>query len=147
MTDPKHTSSTDLGAGCARLRILLADDSRLMRALLSRLLQDFGHAVVPVTTGGEALEVTASQQFDLILMDLEMPVMDGIEATLAIRGRDVNAGRRTPIIAMTAHGDCAESRERCEVAGMDGYITKPVEAGALAALLERITNWGDSKLK
>ncbi len=121
----------------ARLRILLADDSRLMQTLLGRLLRELGHEVTVVGTGRAAVDSTEQHQFDLVFMDLEMPMMGGVEATLAIRERDVAKGWRVPIIAMTAHeGDVF--KRHCLDIGMDGYVTKPVEMSGLWALLSSI---------
>jgi CheY-like chemotaxis protein len=104
--------------------------------LTTRLLEKRGHSVAVVATGREALTAFDSGDFDLILMDVQMPDMDGLQATAAIREQEPRRRRRTPIIALTAHtmkGD----RERCISAGMDGYVTKPVNAAELYEAVER----------
>ena len=127
----------------AQLRILVADDSRVMQALLAQLLNRLGHEVTIVATGLAALELLETQRFDLIFMDIEMPVMNGLETTIAIRRRDGVGGWRTPIIAMTAHA-AGGFEQRCLDIGMDGYVTKPVEPKELLTLIRRFT---DGKLR
>jgi PAS domain S-box-containing protein len=118
-------------AGVGRpLRILLAEDNPINRMLVIRLLVRRGHEVVVAGNGKEAVALLERQLFDLVLMDVQMPVMDGLEATGLIRQHEKETGRHTPIIAVTAHamkGDC----ERCLAAGMDGYVSKPIEDDAL----------------
>jgi signal transduction histidine kinase/DNA-binding response OmpR family regulator len=114
------------GVSEQKLHILLAEDNVVNQRLAKRLLERRGHEVVTASTGQEALEILALKSFDVILMDLQMPDMDGLEATRAIRAGERAASRHTPIVALTAHtmrGD----RERCVAAGMDGFITKPLE--------------------
>jgi two-component system, sensor histidine kinase and response regulator len=89
------------------------------------ILVNAGHDVVVVSNGREALTALGHQQFDLVLMDVQMPEMDGLEATAAIRARERFSGTRLPIFAMTAHA-MAGDQERCLTAGMDGYVAKPV---------------------
>jgi CheY-like chemotaxis protein len=123
-----------------QFRFLLAEDNPVNRTIGTRMLTKHGHVVVSVENGVQAVEITATEQFDVILMDVEMPVMNGFEATAAIRARDAQAGgRRTPIIALTAHtmqGD----RERCIEAGMDSYATKPIQPTELFATVEALLN-------
>jgi len=107
------------------LRILLAEDSVVNQKLAVALLTRQGHAVTIANNGKEAVAAAACESFDLILMDIQMPEMDGLEATAAIRAQEIPAGRHTPIIAMTAHA-LKGDRERCLEAGMDGYVTKPI---------------------
>jgi CheY-like chemotaxis protein len=112
------------------LRGLLAEDSLVNQKLVIGLLERYGHKVIVAKDGREALEAWESQPVDVILMDIQMPDMDGLEATATIREREAQRGGRTPIIAMTAHvikGD----RERCLAAGMDEYLSKPVRSGQL----------------
>jgi len=121
-----------------RLRILLAEDNAVNQRLATRLLEKRGHSVTVAATGREALAALENATFDLVLMDVQMPDMDGLEATAAIRAREAGLGRRIPIIALTAHtmkGD----RERCLAAGMDGYVAKPVIAAELIAAVESRT--------
>jgi CheY-like chemotaxis protein len=99
------------------------------------LLSKRGHEVVVVSNGREALEALALNAFDVVLMDVQMPEMDGLEATKAIRDRERGTGGHVPIIAMTAHA-LAEDAERCLQAGMDGYVSKPLDPKALHAAVE-----------
>lgn len=116
-----------------QLRILLADDSRVIQAQVAHILRSLGHEVTVVTNGLAAVEITGKRQFDLVLMDLEMPVMGGLEATLAIRERERGAALRTRIIGLSAHSSDAFA-QHCLVLGLDGYITKPMNAEHLQSL-------------
>ena len=118
------------------LRILLAEDNVINRALATAILERRGHSLVQASNGREAVAAAASGDFDVILMDVQMPEMDGFEATSRIRAAEAPAGRHTPIAAMTAHAMTGD-RERCLAAGMDDYISKPIEKAELIALLER----------
>ena len=108
------------------LEILLADDGLINQEVAVGLLEMRGHRVEVVATGREALDALERRSFDVVLMDLEMPDMDGLEATAAIRRREQHAGGHVPIIAMTAHA-IKGFRQRCLDAGMDDYITKPIK--------------------
>ncbi len=120
------------------LRILLAEDNVINRALAAGILQKRGHSLVHAANGREAVEAAAHETFDLIFMDVQMPEMDGFEATRLIRESEQATGRHTPIAAMTAHA-MAGDRERCLAAGMDDYISKPLQKAELLALLDRIS--------
>ena len=117
------------------LRILLAEDSVVNQKLAVGLLHKWGHNVTVVSNGEEAVVATDSDDYDVVLMDLQMPRMDGLQATRAIRNRERQSGRHLPIIAMTAHA-MAGDRQKCLAAGMDDYVAKPVRQpelyGALA---------------
>ena len=122
------------------LRILLAEDNKVNQMVASRLLEKRGHTVVIAENGREALAVLddpASGAFDLILMDVQMPEMDGFEATGIIRAREQSSGAHLPIIAMTAHAMKGDE-ERCLAAGMDGYASKPIEVEELFATIDRV---------
>jgi CheY-like chemotaxis protein len=108
-----------------RLRILLAEDNAINQRLALRLLEKCGHQVAVTTNGREALAALDHGEFDVVLMDIQMPDMDGFEATAAIRSKERAIGKHLPIIAMTAHAMTGD-RERCIGAGMDGYIAKPI---------------------
>ena len=115
------------GRNQPQLHILLAEDNMVNQKLTVRLLEKRGHTVVVVKTGKEALAAWKREPFDVILMDVQMPEMDGFEATSAIREAERLTGGHTPIIALTAHAMTGD-RQRCLAAGMDGYISKPIQA-------------------
>jgi CheY-like chemotaxis protein len=117
------------------IRLLVADDSPVNQAVAAGLLELEGHEVVIVGTGREALEAWEQQHFDAILMDIEMPDMDGLTATVTIRQREASLGGHIPIIALTAHA-LKGSRERCLDAGMDGHVSKPLQPEELFTVLE-----------
>ena len=119
------------------LHILLAEDNTVNQLIASRLLEKQGHHVVTSGNGREALERLDKERFDLILMDVEMPEIDGFEATATIRKQEETTGARIPIIAMTAHA-LKGDRERCLAAGMDDYVSKPIQPGVLFAAIERL---------
>ncbi|MEX0717464.1 MAG: response regulator [Planctomycetaceae bacterium] len=117
------------------LRVLVAEDNVVNQKLVQRLLTKLGHSARVTANGAEALEARRSEPFDLILMDVQMPVLDGFEATAAIRAEERTTGRHIPIIALTAHAMKGD-REACLAAGMDGYVTKPLEMERLQAALD-----------
>jgi PAS domain S-box-containing protein len=119
------------------LRILVAEDHPVNRKLVTRLLQKRGHQVTPVENGRAAVaSIEAANDFDVVLMDVQMPEMSGFEAVEAIRRREGPAARRLPIVALTAHAMSGD-RERCLAAGMDGYLAKPIDVNALITTVER----------
>ena len=120
-----------------RLRILLAEDNRVNQRLALRLLEKCGHQVAVTNNGLEALAALDSSDFDVVLMDIQMPEMDGFEATAAIRSKERAIGNHMPIIAMTAHAMTGD-RERCIGAGMDGYISKPIRPQELFQTLSAL---------
>jgi len=120
----------------AGTRLLLVEDNADNQKLATRLLGKHGYACDIAANGSEALAKLEKQSYPVVLMDCQMPQMDGFEATKAIREREVNSARRTPIIAMTAHA-LAEDRERCLAAGMDDYISKPINERHLVAAIQR----------
>ena len=119
------------------LRILLAEDNAVNRQLALAVLERRGHHVTVAHTGVEAVEALNEVEVDLVLMDLQMPEMGGLEATAVIRDRERQTGDRVPIFAMTAHAMKGD-RERCIEAGMDGYISKPINRRELIALVEGV---------
>jgi two-component system sensor histidine kinase/response regulator len=135
----ERVSSTPVRADRRVLRILVAEDNATSQRLAVRLLEKRGHKVVVAGNGKvalEALEKSTFEGFDVVLMDIQMPEMDGLEATAAIRQREKAYGKHTTIIAMTAHAMKGD-RERCLEAGMDGYVAKPVRAEDLFREIER----------
>jgi signal transduction histidine kinase/ligand-binding sensor domain-containing protein/CheY-like chemotaxis protein len=114
----------------ASLTVLLVEDNRVNQMVAKRLLERWGHVVVVAANGREAVTANAKQTFDVILMDVQMPEMNGFEATAAIREVEHASGDHTPIIAMTAHAMKGD-RERCLAGGMDDYLSKPIDPAAL----------------
>ena len=133
---PPRADAPPLSAGIRPIRILLAEDNAVNQKVVVRLLERQGHSVVLAQNGAEALEASARRQFDLILMDVQMPVMSGYDSTRAIRARERRTGGHIPIIAMTAHAMNGD-REICLDAGMDDYLSKPLQMKSLYETLER----------
>jgi CheY-like chemotaxis protein len=117
------------------LRVLVAEDTVANQKIVKSILSKRGHAVEIARNGREVVEMIRHQPFDLILMDVQMPIMDGFQATSTIRSLEAHLGRRVPIIALTAHARQGD-RERCLAAGMDDYLVKPVSAASLVELVE-----------
>jgi PAS domain S-box-containing protein len=126
--------ATAQGAPPERLRVLLAEDNPVNQRLATGLLGRWGHSVEVAASGAEALRALEREEFDLVLMDVQMPGMDGLEATRRQRRREEGGGSRVPIVAMTAHA-MAGDRERCLAAGMDEYLAKPLDPSKLWDLL------------
>ncbi|WP_395745563.1 response regulator [Prosthecobacter sp.] len=118
------------------MKLLLVEDGRVNQLVAIKLLEDRGHQVTLANNGREALAILATQTFDAILMDVQMPEMNGLEATMAIRQHEAGSGRHVPIIAMTANAMKGD-REQCIAAGMDDYIAKPIHSTQLYPLLEK----------
>jgi two-component system sensor histidine kinase/response regulator len=118
------------------LRVLLTEDNPINQRVASRLLEREGHSVFIASNGVEALRACEEHTFDLILMDVQMPQMDGLQATSEIRKREKGKGTHIPIIAMTAHA-MADDRDRCLAAGMDAYLSKPIDTTFLFATIEK----------
>ena len=117
-------------------RVLLVEDNEINRRVAVGLLRSRGHQVVVVENGQEAVNMLAEQEFDVVLMDMQMPVMDGYEATETIRQRERETGGHIPIVAMTAEA-LKGDRERCLATGMDGYVSKPIVAAEMYQAVER----------
>jgi CheY-like chemotaxis protein len=112
------------------LRVLLVEDNPINQKIAARLLEKHGHSVVIAENGRVALERLEGSQFDVVLMDLQMPEMDGFTATAAIRRQEAGTGRHLPFVAVSANAMVGD-RERCLAAGMDGYVAKPVQSHVL----------------
>jgi signal transduction histidine kinase/ActR/RegA family two-component response regulator len=125
------------------LAVLVAEDSPVNQLLVRRLLERAGHAVTVVETGTAAIEAATRTQFDAIFMDVQMPEMNGLDATHHIRASERDGRRRVPIIALTAHAMRGD-RERCLAAGMDGYVSKPIRPELLFASLAEVTGSRDA---
>jgi CheY-like chemotaxis protein len=119
------------------LSFLVAEDNAVNQRLISRLLEKRGHRVVLAQNGREALEALEKQPFHIVLMDLQMPEMDGFEATQRIREKEKASGAHLAIIALTAHAMKGDE-ERCLACGMDGYVTKPIKLDDLFSVLEKV---------
>jgi two-component system, sensor histidine kinase and response regulator len=127
------------------LTVLLAEDNAVNQKLATRLLEKMGHHVTLAPNGAQAVRAHAAGQFDLILMDVQMPEMNGFEATARIREREARTGEHVPIVALTAHAIQGD-RERCLAAGMDDYLSKPLNAKALMEKLESVARTGRGQL-
>jgi len=132
-----ETVRSDAAPQVGPLCVLLAEDSLPNQKLAVGLLEKRGHTVTVANNGREAVAAAASGRFDLVLMDVQMPEMDGLEATAVIRSRERQTGRHTPIVAMTAHA-LRGDREQCLAAGMDEYVAKPVRSKQLYEAIERV---------
>lgn len=119
-----------------RARVLLVEDEEMMQTMLQLMIKNKGYDVIVASNGAEAVDMWKNEDFDLIIMDLQMPLLDGIGATRAIRSMEEGGEGKVPIIALTAHA-FPEDRSRCESAGMDDYLTKPIDFGQFYSLLEK----------
>jgi CheY-like chemotaxis protein len=136
MVSDKSEDDADKFRASRALDILLAEDHLPNQMLATKLLHRHEHKVTVANTGKEAFELSNEKDFDVILMDIQMPEMDGFEATAAIRKREMETGKHIPIVAMTAHAMKGD-RERCIGAGMDDYISKPIRRKVLYETLSR----------
>ena len=119
------------------MRVLLAEDNAVNQLVARRMLERDGHTVEVVDSGSAAVRAWGERAYDVVLMDLQMPEMDGFEATSVIRSGEAVHGGHTPIIAVTAHAMQGD-RERCLAVGMDGYVSKPVDRAKLRAEIARL---------
>jgi two-component system, sensor histidine kinase and response regulator len=119
------------------IRILLAEDNALDQTIAVRILEKRGYSVTVVPDGQAAFEAYQAGRFELVLMDIQVPRMDGFEATAAIREREKVTGGHIPIVAMTADALVGD-REKCIASGMDGYISKPIPTSEMLATIERM---------
>lgn len=121
------------------LHVLVAEDNAVNQHVVRRLLEKRGHRVTLTDNGRDAIAAWENSCFDLVLMDVQMPLMNGLEAAVEIRRREQAGGKHVPIIALTAHAMSGD-RERCLASGMDAYLPKPIAAHQLDALLEELGN-------
>ena len=128
------------------LRILLVEDNVINQKVASLMLKKKGHVVVTVNNGREAIETLADQDFDAVLMDVQMPEMDGLQTTAVIRASEEGTDRHLPILAVTAHAMRGD-REHCSARGMDGYLAKPIQSAQLLQALEDVLSAAPAGLK
>ena len=133
----QHAAARSASASRRELDILLVEDNPINRRLAQYVLEKEGHAVVLADNGASAIEALDRRRFDLVLMDVQMPRMDGVETTIAIRSKEKLTGGHIPILALTAHA-MARDRERCLQAGMDGYLIKPIQPAMLLESIDRL---------
>jgi CheY-like chemotaxis protein len=142
---PEISADTVPAAALQRLSILVAEDVSINQKLIQRVLEKLGHTVTIANNGEEALQLWRHASYDLIFMDIEMPVMDGLSAVAAIRAIEYEQGGHVPIIAMTAHvlqGDA----ENFQAAGMDAYISKPFKSSDVRTCISRMTDQAETPL-
>jgi CheY-like chemotaxis protein len=139
---PAPVSPSPLWAGAA-LRILVAEDDATSRQFEGALLQKMGHRVTSVEHGEDALAALELGPFDLVLMDIQMPVMDGRRALAALRDRETGTSAHVPVIAVTAHASKSEERGLL-AAGFDGYVRKPIRIAELASEMKRVLGSGEA---
>jgi CheY-like chemotaxis protein len=141
-SEPSATPSANQPPAAAHgLRILLAEDNPVNQKLAALLLKREGHDVTVVGDGNAAVRAVGQGSFDVVLMDLQMPEMDGFEATAAIRAAEQGTGRHLRIVALTAHAMKAD-RDKCLAAGMDDYLTKPIDPARLRNALVGLAHDG-----
>ena len=138
-TPPKPTAQSKV------LHILLAEDNRVNQMVASRILEKMGHTITVANNGAEALALLAAHSFDLVLMDIQMPQMDGLSATKTLRQQETTTRFHLPVVAMTAHAMKGD-RERCLEAGMDGYVSKPINGRDLELAIAKAMNLTSSDI-
>jgi two-component system sensor histidine kinase/response regulator len=136
--EPEAVAEPEAGTS---YRVLLAEDNEINRRVAGRMLERAGHTVVTATDGREAVAAFAAGDFDLVLMDMQMPVMDGVHATAAIRSAEKDTGRHVPVVALTAHAMKGDE-ERFLEAGMDAYLSKPITFESLYKTIEQLMGPG-----
>jgi PAS domain S-box-containing protein len=145
LPEKERSNGAEKGRG-KKLRLLLAEDNSVNQKLAIRLLEKMGHRVTLAVNGEEAIEMLRLKAFDLVLMDIQMPVMGGVEATQNIRKGEQISGAHTPIIAMTAHAMAGDA-EKYLLNGMDGYVSKPIQVHLLRAEIARLTKNGVPRME
>ncbi len=137
-TGDPQTVEPEAAVDCAHIRLLIAEDNVINQRVVLKTLQRHGFQTETVGDGRQALQALAAGEYDLVLMDVQMPGMDGLQATRAIRSEERGTGRHIPIVALTAHAMASE-REKCLAAGMDAHITKPIRPDELIATILEFT--------
>jgi signal transduction histidine kinase/CheY-like chemotaxis protein/HPt (histidine-containing phosphotransfer) domain-containing protein len=143
---PPEASIPAIAPSAQSLGVLLAEDNLVNQKVVVRILEKAGHRVAVANNGKEALAELERNDYDVVLMDVQMPEMGGLEATAILRGREQTTNRHVPIVAMTAHAMKGD-RERCLEAGMDDYLAKPVRAADLVRIVERLAKKSASRSK
>jgi CheY-like chemotaxis protein/nitrogen-specific signal transduction histidine kinase len=143
-TSPRVLIEGDTKKWRRRLKVLLAEDNVVNQKIATQLLKKWGHSVAIVENGKLAVKAFEEDNFDVILMDIQMPEMDGLQATQIIREKEKSRNMRIPIVAITAHA-MEGDRERCLAAGMDTYVAKPIRPAELLERLEQISSWDGSR--
>jgi CheY-like chemotaxis protein len=123
--------------------VLVVEDVPSLQKLLATVLKKAGHSVTTAENGEQAVRLTAAEAFDVVLMDIQMPGMNGLDATRAIRARECETGLHLPIVAVTAHALLGDV-QACRDAGVDEYLPKPINFVDLMSLLKRVTRSGDA---
>ncbi len=136
-SEPAPAKIKGSALGGVSLRILVADDNLVNQRLISRLLEKMGHQVVVASDGMAVLRILGQREVDFIAMDMQMPILDGVETTRKIRAMEIGAGGHVPIMAMTANA-FEEDRRKCFEAGMDGFVVKPVSAQSIREEMQRL---------
>lgn len=143
--DEPRTEGPDEPLDCSHLRLLIAEDNVINQRVVLKTLQKHHFQTQTVSDGRQALDALEAGEYDLVLMDVQMPGMDGLQATRAIRSAEAGTGRHLPIVALTAHAMAAE-RDKCLAAGMDAHVTKPICPDELiATIVELTTSTGESE--
>jgi CheY-like chemotaxis protein/HPt (histidine-containing phosphotransfer) domain-containing protein len=132
-------TSDELGETASGWRILVADDHRINTMFASRLLQKSGHVVATVSNGAEAVDYVLKNRPDIVLMDIQMPVKDGLQAIAQIRQHEAGSGDHVPIVALTAHAMNGYD-EKCFAAGADAYLAKPLKSAELHDVMQQLLN-------
>lgn len=140
ISSPAPAALPEMNVHGKGLNILLAEDNRVNQVVATRILEKMGHTITVAQNGAEALALLAAGSFHLVLMDIQMPQMDGLAATRNIRLHETRTRSHLPIIAMTAHAMKGD-RERCLEAGMDGYVSKPINTKELELAIAEATHW------
>ena len=135
---PVQSLASILEASITRLNVLVAEDNEFNADLIQQLLQRRGHRVRIAANGTDAMTLASKEPYDLMLLELHMPGMDGFEVIARLREHELGTGQHLPVVALTARAS-AEDRERCLAAGMDGFLSKPVRADALWSAITRAT--------
>jgi CheY-like chemotaxis protein len=142
ITDGKSVSSRqenrDIRRTGKKLNILIAEDNAIGQLMLARLLEKEGHRVTIVSDGGAVMEALSTSGFELILMDIQMPELDGLQVTRKVRAMEKESGRHVPIVAMTAHATEAD-KQRCREAGMDDFVSKPIDVRDLLQVVAQVS--------